>query len=83
MKLIKITKKNSKEKKDGKSKGKKENKSKTKKTKKGKSRDKNIENLIKEGNDSNTIMITQKLDGNMFVKNKNRKRDRKNDSRKY
>ena len=61
---------NTKEKKKAQSKGKSGNKSKSKKTKKDKTSIKQIEDLLNEENNSDTIMITQKLDGNMFVKNK-------------
>ena len=61
---------NTKEKKKAQSKGKSGNKSKSKKNKKDKTSIKQIEDLLKEENNSDTIMITQKLDGNMFVKNK-------------
>ena len=61
---------NAKEKKKAQSKGKTGNKSKSKKTKKDKTSIKQIEDLLNEENNSDTIMITQKLDGNMFVKNK-------------
>ena len=61
---------NTKEKKKAQSKGKSGNKSKSKKNKKDKTSIKQIEDLLNEENNSDTIMITQKLDGNMFVKNK-------------
>ena len=64
---VKSTKKNS-----PKNKNNNKSKSKTKKPKKNKSKEKNKEKKILEEND--TIMITQKLDGKMFIKNKKEKK---------
>ena len=64
---VKSTKKNS-----PKNKNNNKSKSKTKKPKKNKSTEKNKEKKILEEND--TIMITQKLDGKMFIKNKKEKK---------
>ena len=64
---VKSTKKNS-----PKNKNNNKSKSKTKKSKKNKSKEKNKEKKILEEND--TIMITQKLDGKMFIKNKKEKK---------
>ena len=64
---VKSTKKNS-----PKNKNNNKSKSKPKKSKKNKSKEKNKEKKILEEND--TIMITQKLDGKMFIKNKKEKK---------
>ena len=64
---VKSTKKNS-----PKNKNNNKSKSKAKKPKKNKSKEKNKEKKILEEND--TIMITQKLDGKMFIKNKKEKK---------
>ena len=64
---VKSTKKNS-----PKNKNNNKSKSKTKKSKKNKSKEKNNKKKILEEND--TIMITQKLDGKMFIKNKKEKK---------
>ena len=64
---VKSTKKNS-----PKNKNNNKSKSKTKKPKKNKSKEKNNKKKILEEND--TIMITQKLDGKMFIKNKKEKK---------
>ena len=65
------------EKKKVQSKGKKKGKSKGKKLKKSISNKKPVEEIVIEENNSDTIMITQKLDGNMFVKNKKEKNEKK------
>ena len=64
---VKSTKKNS-----PKNKNNNKSKSKAKKPKKNKSKEKNNKKKILEEND--TIMITQKLDGKMFIKNKKEKK---------
>ena len=64
---VKSTKKNS-----PKNKNNNKSKSKPKKSKKNKSKEKNNKKKILEEND--TIMITQKLDGKMFIKNKKEKK---------
>ena len=64
---VKSTKKNS-----PKNKNNNKSKSKAKKSKKNKSKEKNNKKKILEEND--TIMITQKLDGKMFIKNKKEKK---------
>ena len=64
---VKSTKKNS-----PKNKNNNKSKSKAKKPKKNKSKEKNKEKKILEEND--TLMITQKLDGKMFIKNKKEKK---------
>ena len=69
--------KKSSEKKKVQSKGKKKGKSKSKKVKKNISNKKPVEEIVIEENNSDTIMITQKLDGNMFVKNKKEKNEKK------
>ena len=65
------------EKKKVQSKGKKKGKSKGKKLKKSISNKKPVEEIVIEENNSDTIMITQKLDGNMFVKNKKGMKEKK------
>ena len=65
------------EKKKVQTKGKKKGKSKGKKGKKSISNKKPVEEIVIEENNSDTIMITQKLDGNMFVKNKKGMKEKK------
>ena len=76
-KITNTSAKKSSEKKKVQSKGKKKGKSKSKKVKKNISNKKPVEEIVIEENNSDTIMITQKLDGNMFVKNKKEKNEKK------
>ena len=64
-------------KKSDKSKSKNKSKSKVKKGKKSKSTKKDKKGKILKENESETIMITQKLDGNMFVKQKKEEKKKK------
>ena len=70
-------KKSSGDKKSDKSKSKNKSKSKVKKGKKSKSTKKDKKGKILKENESETIMITQKLDGNMFVKQKKEEKKKK------
>ena len=70
-------KKSSGDKKSDKSKSKNKSKSKVKKGKKSKSTKKDKKGTILKENESETIMITQKLDGNMFVKQKKEEKKKK------
>ena len=70
-------KKSSGDKKSDKSKSKNKSKSKVKKGKKSKSTKKDKKGKILKENESDTIMITQQLDGNMFVKQKKEEKKKK------